>query len=302
MYFIKNTKSQYLAFIALGLRNTVSGRNAYDSLLRKWDRGEAELINQCATAAACIKMVVDAIGSDIKSAPRGLVEYAVAEQFGQFVYGVVRLAGEFPTRHAQIERLSNLFLLYFRNGDISDDLPAMVKNAVNTWFDPVAVRESTPSMSKSWLVCGRVDGQHLSGKNPMPQNLPKFLTTIPVADGGAFIETWARARESAPLYSMYIFAGWRDAINDLESSVYRATTENLGGEIGVARFIADAAEKIAFMLLTDFKDAEFPGVWEYEIAEHIGRWLAVTNADMPVSEMIDFARTTTAAWIKGDAV
>ena len=80
---------------------------------------------------------------------------------------------------------------------------------------------------------------------------------------------------------MYIFAGFRDKLVAVEADGNESGAETIksalgGGEIECAVTIsgyAFSAERVANRVYDESSEPG-PGVWEYEVAEELGRWLA----------------------------
>lgn len=86
---------------------------------------------------------------------------------------------------------------------------------------------------------------------------------------------------TAIVTGMYIFAGFRDELRveeKKEGADNRAddVKEALGGgEIECAHTISGlsfSAERVVNCVYDD-TGADFPGIWEYEVAEELGKWL-----------------------------
>lgn len=78
---------------------------------------------------------------------------------------------------------------------------------------------------------------------------------------------------------MYLFAGFRDALVELEKNqpdAAEAVKSRMGGgEIECAHTISQMAFTVEREVtrIYDETGAEGPGIWEYEVGEELGRWL-----------------------------
>ena len=86
---------------------------------------------------------------------------------------------------------------------------------------------------------------------------------------------------TAIVTGMYIFAGFRDELlveekkADGDNRAEEVKAALGGGEIECAHTIsglAFSAERVVNRVYDD-TGADFPGIWEYEVAEELGKWL-----------------------------
>ena len=84
---------------------------------------------------------------------------------------------------------------------------------------------------------------------------------------------------TAIVTGMYLFAGFRDALvaveHEDEARAERVKGAMGGGEVECAQTISGYAFPTESMVnhLYDEHGGNFPGVWEYEVGEELGRWL-----------------------------
>lgn len=92
--------------------------------------------------------------------------------------------------------------------------------------------------------------------------------------------------------SMYLFAGFRDALVRIEMAGNRTLAEKVkanmgGGEVECAYTISQMAFTVEREVnrIYDMLNPASPGVWEYEVGEELGKWLCARAAvDMVPSD------------------
>lgn len=98
---------------------------------------------------------------------------------------------------------------------------------------------------------------------------------------------------SSELTAVYIAIGYEGA-RALDKERYERQAEMSNGHIGIMAEICDLAQKLTRWL--DDQTFDFPGVWEYEIAEAIGVWLFF-HGDVSFDELLAHAKDVTLKWI-----